>query len=58
SCIAINGISLTIGKVRKNDFSVFLIPHTLKVTTLSKSLVKDAINLEVDIVLKTGKRPS
>lgn len=58
ACIAINGISLTIGKVRKNDFSVFLIPHTLKVTTLSKSLVKDAINLEVDIVLKTGKRPS
>ncbi|MFT7636496.1 MAG: riboflavin synthase [Candidatus Omnitrophota bacterium] len=58
ACIAINGISLTIGKVRKNDFSVFLIPHTLKVTTLSKSLVKDAINLEVDIVLKTGERPS
>ncbi len=57
ACIAINGISLTIGKVRKNDFSVFLIPHTLRITTLSKTRIQDHINLEVDIVLKSGKRP-
>ena len=32
--IAINGVSLTISKIKKNRFEVTIIPHTLKLTNL------------------------
>ena len=34
--ILVNGVSLTISKVTKNGFEVWLIPHTYKLTNLSK----------------------
>jgi len=34
--VCIDGISLTVGKVRKASFSVYIIPHTIKVTTLGE----------------------
>jgi len=34
--ILINGVSLTISKVTKNGFEVWIIPHTYKLTNLSK----------------------
>jgi len=50
--IAMDGISLTVAKVSKNSFSVSVIPHTAKSTTLSQKSVGDIINLENDIVGK------
>ena len=46
--ISINGISLTVGKVNKNHFSVHLIPETLARTNLSELGLDDPVNLEFD----------
>ena len=50
--IAINGISLTISKKTKKGFQVWIIPHTLKLTNLSKSKKNDLVNIEIDILSK------
>ena len=46
--IAINGCSLTIGKVIKNTFYVHLIPETLRSTNLDNLIYGDTANLELD----------
>lgn len=46
--IAIDGISLTIGAVESNIFTLHIIPETLRITTLGSKLVGDAINIEID----------
>ena len=46
--IGVNGCSLTIGKVFKNQFNIHLIPDTLKVTNLKKLKEKDLVNIEID----------
>ena len=50
--IAVNGVSLTIAKVKKNIFQVVVIPHSLKLTNLIKLQEKDLVNIEFDILLK------
>lgn len=50
--IAVDGISLTVSRLRGEDFSVAVIPHTLAVTTLGRRRAGDAVNLEVDIIAK------
>ena len=50
--IAVNGVSLTISKVAKNNFEINVIPHTLKLTNLSKLNVNSLVNVELDIVSK------
>ena len=50
--IAVNGVSLTIAKVKKNIFQVVVIPHSLKLTNLIKLREKDLVNIEFDILLK------
>jgi len=50
--VTIDGISLTVGRVGKNYFEVYLIPYTLKVTTLGLKKVGDHINIETDILAK------
>lgn len=50
--VTLDGISLTVGKVGKVDFSVYLIPYTLKVTNLSTKKVNDWLNIETDILAK------
>ena len=47
--ISVNGVSLTISKVKKNYFHLNIIPHTLKLTNLRKLKVNDLVNLELDI---------
>ena len=47
--ISINGISLTISKVKKNNIFLNIIPHTLKLTNLKKLKVNDLVNVELDI---------
>lgn len=54
--IAINGISLTVAKLTMDSFSVSIIPHTAKATTLSALGVGDIVNLENDIVGKYIER--
>lgn len=50
--ICIDGVSLTVNRVKGRSFEVNLIPHTLKVTTLGRLKKGDAVNLEVDLVAR------
>lgn len=50
--ICIDGISLTVVDVESDSFSVSIIPHTSKETTLSTRQVGYEVNLENDIVAK------
>ena len=54
--VAVNGISLTISKLDRNNFSVALIPQTLRETTLGRAKIGDNINIENDIIIKTVKK--
>ena len=48
--VSLNGISLTVGEVnrKKNIFSVYLIPETLRTTTMTEKKIGDMINLEIE----------
>ncbi len=50
--ISLDGISLTIADKRANTISVYIIPHTLKNTTLSFKGPSDKVNVEFDILAK------
>lgn len=50
--VAIDGISLTVVDVWNKEFSVVIIPHTAKVTTIGLKKVGDTVNLEADIIGK------
>ena len=50
--IAINGVSLTINKTNKNLFSVNIISHTLKNTTLALLKLQNEVNIEVDSIAR------
>ena len=50
--ITIDGISLTVAKVSKVNFSVSVIPHTLEQTILKSKQVGSTVNLENDILGK------
>ncbi len=50
--VSVDGISLTIGKVGKDYIDVYLIPYTLKVTTLGLKKTGDYVNIETDILAK------
>jgi len=54
--IAIDGVSLTVISVNDTDFTVGVIPSTLKLTTLGSLKVKDLVNLETDIIGKYIER--
>ena len=53
--ICINGISLTISKITKKGFQVWIIPHTFKITNLSKLKKDSFVNIEIDIICKYVK---
>ncbi len=55
-CIAIDGISLTVADVMDDVFSMWLIPHTLEVTTLGGREKGDAVNLEFDLLAKYAEK--
>jgi len=50
--IAIDGISLTVVDVKKNQASVCLIPHTIEITNFKTKEIGDKINIETDILGK------
>jgi|TARA_B100001996_G_scaffold382449_1_gene374302 riboflavin synthase len=51
--IAIDGISLTVGRVEENTFSLHIIPETLRLTTLGVKGLGSDVNLEVDSMTQT-----
>ena len=50
--IAVNGISLTIADLNKNEISLSIIPHTWQNTNLKVKKVNDKVNVEIDILAK------
>jgi len=50
--VAVDGISLTVADVEKTGFSIAMIPHTAKLTTLGSKSTGDSVNLETDIIGK------
>tara|TARA_Y100000591_G_scaffold316752_1_gene325672 strand:- start:75 stop:665 length:591 start_codon:yes stop_codon:yes gene_type:complete len=53
--ICINGISLTISKKTIKGFQIWVIPHTFKLTNLSKIKKGSLVNIEIDILCKYVK---
>jgi len=47
--ISINGVSLTISKISKNNLYLNIIPHTLKLTNLKNLKTGNLVNVELDI---------
>lgn len=50
--IAVDGISLTVARVQKKGFRIWIIPHTYEVTALRERRVGDAVDLEADLLGK------
>jgi riboflavin synthase len=50
--ICINGISLTISKITKKGFQIWVIPHTFKLTNLLSLKKNSLVNIEIDILSK------
>jgi riboflavin synthase len=50
--ICVNGISLTISKVLKKGFQIWVIPHTFIETNLSTIRKNSLVNIEIDILSK------
>ena len=53
--ISINGISLTVSKLTSKGFQVWVIPHTFRLTNLSRLKKNDLVNIEIDILSKYVK---
>ncbi len=54
--ICINGISLTVNDVKGAEFSVNIVPYTLKDTTLGEATIGTPVNLEVDLLARYMER--
>lgn len=54
--ITVDGISMTLNSVAAHTFSIAVIPHTAKVTTLGLKKVGDPVNLESDLIGKYVER--
>lgn len=54
--VAVDGVSLTLVSVDGDRFSVAIIPHTLKNTTLGDMRVGDVVNIETDLLAKYVER--
>lgn len=50
--VTVNGVSLTVNTVDRDDFTINLIPHTLEVTTLRQLKPGSRVNLEVDLIAR------
>ena len=50
--VTVDGISLTVIDVLNDQFSVSIIPHTMKITNLIYKKVRDKVNIETDILGK------
>ena len=54
--VALDGVSLTVNTVAGNDFTVLIIPHTLKMTSIGALKAGDDVNLEIDTMARYAAR--
>ena len=54
--VTLDGVSLTVNEASGDAFTVLIIPHTLKVTTLGELAAGDEVNLEVDLMARYAAR--
>lgn len=54
--VAVDGISLTINECTRDSFSVSIIPHTAKLTTVGFKKVGEPVNIETDMIGKYVER--
>ncbi|MDO8432121.1 MAG: riboflavin synthase [Candidatus Binatus sp.] len=54
--VAIDGASLTVFSLKDCNFSVEVIPHTLRCTTLGFKQAGDSVNIETDMLVKYVER--
>jgi riboflavin synthase len=54
--ITVDGVSLTVIEVTRDEFAVGLIPTTQELTTLGLRRLGDLVNLEVDVIAKYVER--
>jgi riboflavin synthase len=54
--IAVDGVSLTVAKLKKRSFEVWIIPHTWKATTLGRRKAGQFVNLEADVLGKYARQ--
>lgn len=54
--ITVDGVSLTVNRVKGREFSINLIPHTVAVTTLKRLAAGARVNLEIDILARYMER--
>jgi riboflavin synthase len=47
--VSVNGVSLTVSKIDNFGFEITIIPHTLKMTNLTKLKKNNIVNIEFDI---------
>ncbi|MDO9598405.1 MAG: riboflavin synthase [Azoarcus sp.] len=54
--VTVNGVSLTVNWVERQDFSINLIPHTIEVTNLKHLKTGSRVNLEIDLIARYVER--
>src|SRR5690606_34619918 len=54
--VAVDGVSLTVVDTSAGSFSVALVPHTIRHTTLGHRRPGDAVNIEVDVLARYAAR--
>ncbi len=54
--VAVDGISLTINSCKASSFSVSIIPHTAKLTTIGFKKTGEPVNIETDMIGKYVER--
>jgi riboflavin synthase alpha subunit len=50
--LAVDGISLTVARLRDSQVSLMIIPHTWSHTTLAQKKAGDAVNVETDLLAR------
>jgi riboflavin synthase len=56
--VSVDGTSLTVNEVERNDFGVNIIPHTQAVTTWGQAKAGDRVNVEIDMLARYVARLS
>lgn len=54
--VAVDGISLTVVDILRDSFTIVIIPHTARLTTMGFKCPGDTVNVEVDIIGKYVSR--
>lgn len=54
--VAVDGVSLTVNQCRAGDFTVSIIPHTARLTTIGLKPSGAAVNIETDMIGKYVER--